>query len=318
MTTTRGSVRRRPVELPVPDVERDDARRAALQQHVGEAAGRRADVEGDPSARIEGERRRGRAPASGRRGRRRDGPARRATTSASSATIVPALSGAPSARSTRTWPARISARARSRVAARPRATSERVEPRLHARLCDEDDRASRSRCPPSCARRRARRGRGCARRRPAPSSASRPKSGGVGRLAGGGVLAGRLAELGRRALDVEDVVDDLEGEADLAAEDADGLERRGIGAGHRRAGHGGRSISAPVLRACMSASAAASNGRRAAPSCGRAASRSIAWPPTMPAAPAARAITPIVCSLRATMAGCGVVAARAPARRTPR
>ena len=34
-----------PVELPVADVERDDARGAALQQHVGEAAGRGADVE---------------------------------------------------------------------------------------------------------------------------------------------------------------------------------------------------------------------------------------------------------------------------------
>ena len=34
-----------PVELSVADVERDDARGAALQQHVGEAAGRRADVE---------------------------------------------------------------------------------------------------------------------------------------------------------------------------------------------------------------------------------------------------------------------------------
>ena len=34
-----------PVELAVADVERDDARGAALQQHVGEAAGRGADVE---------------------------------------------------------------------------------------------------------------------------------------------------------------------------------------------------------------------------------------------------------------------------------
>ena len=33
------------VELPVADVERDHARRAALEQDVGEAAGRRADVE---------------------------------------------------------------------------------------------------------------------------------------------------------------------------------------------------------------------------------------------------------------------------------
>ena len=34
-----------PIELPVADVERDDAGGAAPQQHVGEAAGRRADVE---------------------------------------------------------------------------------------------------------------------------------------------------------------------------------------------------------------------------------------------------------------------------------
>ena len=34
-----------PVELPVADVERDDAHGAALQQHVGEAAGRGADVQ---------------------------------------------------------------------------------------------------------------------------------------------------------------------------------------------------------------------------------------------------------------------------------
>ena len=34
-----------PVELPVADVEGDDLARAALQQHVGEAARGRADVE---------------------------------------------------------------------------------------------------------------------------------------------------------------------------------------------------------------------------------------------------------------------------------
>ena len=34
-----------PVQLPVADVQGDDVARAALQQHVGEAAGRRADVE---------------------------------------------------------------------------------------------------------------------------------------------------------------------------------------------------------------------------------------------------------------------------------
>ncbi len=38
-----------PIELAVADVERDDARRAALQQHVGEPARRSADVEGRAS-----------------------------------------------------------------------------------------------------------------------------------------------------------------------------------------------------------------------------------------------------------------------------
>ncbi len=38
-----------PIELSVADVERDDARRAALQQDVGEAAGRGADVECQPA-----------------------------------------------------------------------------------------------------------------------------------------------------------------------------------------------------------------------------------------------------------------------------
>ena len=66
------------------------------------------------------------------------------------------------------------------------------------------------------------------------------EQGRVGGLAGGGVLAGRLAEVGGRAFDVEHVVDDLEGEADFAAEDADGADRRRVGAGHRRPGHGGR------------------------------------------------------------------------------
>ena len=40
-----GIVAQAPVELAVGDVERDDPRRAALQQAVGEAAGRGADVE---------------------------------------------------------------------------------------------------------------------------------------------------------------------------------------------------------------------------------------------------------------------------------
>ena len=52
-----------PGELAVADVERDDARRAALQQHVGEAAGRRADVERRRSRADRGRRRRARGRA---------------------------------------------------------------------------------------------------------------------------------------------------------------------------------------------------------------------------------------------------------------
>ena len=44
----------------------------------------------------------------------------------------------------------------------------------------------------------------------------------IGRLGAGGVLAGGLAELGRAALDVEDVIDNLEGEADIGGESVDG------------------------------------------------------------------------------------------------
>ena len=121
----------------------------------------------------------------------------------------------------------------------------------------------------------------------------------VGRLAGGGVLAGRLAEVGGRALDVQHVVDNLEGEADLAAEDADGGDRR-----RRRRRPSSRRRPLPpqsARRSCARACRPAWRRRTSAasaPSCGRTASRSMAWPPTMPAAPAAVAMTPMVCSLR--------------------
>ena len=45
ITVTRGIVAKTPVELPVGDVERDHPVGAALQQAVGEPAGRGADVE---------------------------------------------------------------------------------------------------------------------------------------------------------------------------------------------------------------------------------------------------------------------------------
>ncbi len=44
-----------PGELPVPDIDGIDASRAALQQHVGEAAGRGADVEGDGTGGVDAE-----------------------------------------------------------------------------------------------------------------------------------------------------------------------------------------------------------------------------------------------------------------------
>src|SRR5262245_25838359 len=42
-----------PVELPVTDVDGDDSRRTALQQAIGEAAGRGADVERRASADVD-------------------------------------------------------------------------------------------------------------------------------------------------------------------------------------------------------------------------------------------------------------------------
>ena len=47
-TVTRAIGAQLPVHLAVSDVERDDTAGAALQQHVGEAAGGRADVDGQP------------------------------------------------------------------------------------------------------------------------------------------------------------------------------------------------------------------------------------------------------------------------------
>ena len=101
-----------PVQLAVADVERDHARRAALQHHVGEAAGRGADVEPFAAGDRRSERCRARARASARRGRRTDDPARRARRPRSSSTAVPALVTV--LPSTVTCPAMTNARARSR------------------------------------------------------------------------------------------------------------------------------------------------------------------------------------------------------------
>jgi hypothetical protein len=45
-----------PVQLAVSDVERDDVARAAVQPHVGESAGRRADIKRDAIGSIDAER----------------------------------------------------------------------------------------------------------------------------------------------------------------------------------------------------------------------------------------------------------------------
>ena len=102
------------VQLPVADVDGDHARGAALQQDVGEAAGRGADVEAVEARRIDAERvervrellaaardvRRGRARPSARRPRRPAGPACR-----SRARAPPSRAPAP-ARATRRGRAR--------------------------------------------------------------------------------------------------------------------------------------------------------------------------------------------------------------------
>ena len=54
-TVTRGSSRRRRIELPVPDVHGVDVGCATLEQAVGEAAGRRARIEGAPAVDGDGE-----------------------------------------------------------------------------------------------------------------------------------------------------------------------------------------------------------------------------------------------------------------------
>ena len=66
--TTRGSRRSDSASWPRPDVDGVDAARAALEQHVREAAGRGADVEADAARRVDRRTRRARRRACGRRG----------------------------------------------------------------------------------------------------------------------------------------------------------------------------------------------------------------------------------------------------------
>src|SRR5689334_5032775 len=160
-------------------------------------------------------------------------------TSASAATGAPAFET--TSPFTRTWPARISARARSREAARPRCTTiaSSLDFTMAATLSlipaagnpggdtgqvpGEPHRLERTERAPHAVGRHAARGVETVERR-------------IGRLAGGGVLAGRLAEGLCRFLDVEDVVHDLEGEPELRGERLDRADLEIIRASHHGAG----------------------------------------------------------------------------------
>ena len=110
-----------PGELAVADVERDHVARAAVEQHVGEAAGRGADVERDAARDVEVKRveRVGELePAAADPGM--IGRAYRDLGAGRRRACRPSRSARPP---TVTSPARISARARSRDCASPRATS---------------------------------------------------------------------------------------------------------------------------------------------------------------------------------------------------
>ena len=109
------------VELAMADVDGDDESRAARQQHVGEAARRRADVEAGEAARIEREsvERRGELDARRARPRMRRARLDRGVGREGSdglRTIAP---------SARTSPAAIAACARARLGKSPRSTSSR-------------------------------------------------------------------------------------------------------------------------------------------------------------------------------------------------
>src|SRR5579862_7263079 len=166
---------------------------------------------------------------------------------AASATVAPSATGAPAFETTWpsivTCPARISARARSRVAARPRstsATSRRFfdgKPLILARQHPVGDGGEMAGVQSGV------------RERPAGALDAiggerarllEAEQSGVGRLGAGGVLAGGLPELRGAAFDVEDVVDDLKAETEIGGVPVHRLDERGVGAGHHgAAGSGG-------------------------------------------------------------------------------
>ena len=209
---TRGSLRSRQSSWPWPDVERDTRAAPRRKQHVGEAAGRRADVErlAVPDGDAEGVERVRELEAAAadvrmigrRRARRRVGGDRRARPST------------PPGRRPCTWPGEDE---RARALARRREAAVDEQQRRGARFGSFSVRCSsrRRQCVPvarpsaaivgrrptpsarAAERRRARVARAPARGERGATRSS-PIERRVGRLAGGGVLAGGLAELARR------------------------------------------------------------------------------------------------------------------------
>ena len=121
----------RPRQLAVAHIHRIDPRRAPLQQAIGEAAGRGADVRADPARRVHAERiQRGRQlqPAAADVGQ-----ALLDAQGASSATSWPGLSATRSP--IHTWPARISRWAWVRLSARPRASTSSSRRTLRGFVC---------------------------------------------------------------------------------------------------------------------------------------------------------------------------------------
>ena len=224
--------------------------------------------------------------------------------------------------STRTLPARISARARSRDAASPRSTSSVSRRTTVFQLRAADDPAARS---PAAGRRgrrcRARRSRAVDAVGGQPPRCVEAVERRVGRLAGGGVLAGGLAELRSTRLRRRGCRRRSGTRGRPRARSGRSLRSARLGrARHDRAGERRREISAPVLRMCISRRPRRrSSGSRAGS--GRLRDR-CACPPTMPAAPAASATIATACELAAAQLVGGDRPRRAPARaraaRTPR
>ena len=210
-------------------------------------------------------------------------------------------------------PARASRPGRARRAAR-RAASSRASLRRHevatgARGGRRDAAVSSARAGAA----RARRPRSACER-------SRPNERRVGRLAGGGVLAGRLAE--RADVPSTSSTSSTIWKARPISR-AEARRRRAIVAASApaidRAGHRGRPDQRAGLARVHVGERGGVEGRaRRRRRAGRPASRSIAWPPTMPAAPAAAAIDADRLQLARDDGRVARRPARAPARRTPR